>query len=114
MVSCLAVKPIPANLLASAALLTLSARGERTEVVKPEEFTIRIEPDGRVILQADGLQETSYRRILELLEETVGPVREIEAAPGDPPALLLRPATDHATSSEEEDQIHLDRHGGGG
>jgi hypothetical protein len=81
-------------------------------VVKPEEFTIRIEPDGRVIFQGEGLQETSYSRILELLQETVGPVREIEAAPGDPPTRILRPGTDHAAAAADEDRIQLDRQGG--
>ena len=54
-------------------------------MAQPEEFTIHIEPDGRIVLEGEGLSETSYRKIIELLEETIGPVREIQLSPQDPP-----------------------------
>jgi hypothetical protein len=60
-------------------------------VATPEEFIVRIEPDGRIVLDGAGLHEESYRRIVALLEETVGPVRQIELAPGDPPTRHLHP-----------------------
>ena len=86
-----AEKPIPPTSDHSA-LTPLSASASNTQVAKPEEFTVRIEPDGRIILEVEGLEETSYRRILELLEETVGPVRQIEAAGGEPPTRHIHPA----------------------
>ncbi|MCL5269573.1 MAG: DUF2997 domain-containing protein [bacterium] len=61
-------------------------------MAKPEEFTIHIEPDGRIILEAEGLREESYRRIIAFLEETVGPVQQLEVA-GDPPTTHIHPAT---------------------
>jgi len=63
-------------------------------VAKPEEFIVHIEPDGRIVLDGAGLHEESYRRIVALLEETVGPVREIELAPNDPPTRHLHPFTE--------------------
>lgn len=50
---------------------------------RPEEFTIHIEPDGRIVFDSGGMTETSYKRILELLADTVGPVQPIadEAPP---------------------------------
>jgi hypothetical protein len=56
---------------------------------RPEEFTIQIEPDGRVIFKSGELEESSYRRILELLEETVGPAQAVEAGQADPPRRSL-------------------------
>lgn len=73
---------------------------------KPDEFTVRIEPDGRILFETEGLEETSYRRIVEYLEETVGPVRTLEVEPGDPPRRFLTTRTD--TQREDERQINLE------
>ena len=70
----------------------------------PEEFTITIEPDGRIILDGQGMHETSYRRILELLEATVGPVT-LEEAPAPPTVNRLAEGV-HGKRSSEKD-LHL-------
>jgi hypothetical protein len=60
-------------------------------VNQPEEFKIHIEPDGRIIIEGAGLEGASYRRILDFLAETVGPVRDIaDADPSDARLDLLR------------------------
>jgi hypothetical protein len=56
---------------------------------RPEEFTIHIEADGRIILDGRGMEETSYRRILELLRETIGPARPLALDRSDPPGRHL-------------------------
>lgn len=76
-------------------------------MAKPEEFKIRIEPDGRIILNIDGMEESSYRRILELLEETVGPVSEVNIEPGDPPSRHIHPHAE--TGSSQAPHIELDQ-----
>jgi len=76
-------------------------------VVKPEEFRIQIEPDGRVVLDGRGMELTSYRRIAELLEETLGPVQELERAPNDPPRRYIRPV--ESREQEESDRLDLGR-----
>lgn len=48
-------------------------------MAKPEEFKFTIDKDGRVHLDFRGMEESSYRRILELLQETVGPTEAVEA-----------------------------------
>ena len=65
----------------------------------PEEFTIRIEPDGRIILDGKGMHETSYQRIVELLGEAVGPIHQLDVKPGDPPGRYL-----HPIAREEEEK----------
>ena len=61
-------------------------------MAQPEEFKIHIEPDGRVIFESGtGMQETSWRRVIELIEETVGPVVEVKTDPSDPPRIYLAP-----------------------
>jgi hypothetical protein len=54
-------------------------------VSKPDEITIHIEPDGRIVVDGREMDEVSYRRLVELLEETIGPARELNAGPGEPP-----------------------------
>jgi hypothetical protein len=70
-------------------------------MAQPEEFKIRIEPDGRIVLDAPGMHETSYRRIIEFLEATVGPAHQVEAAPLDPPSRHLHSAA-RADETEAE------------
>ena len=72
---------------------------------RPEEFTIRIEPDGRIVLDAGELQESSYRRILELLAETVGPVQPLDAEQADPPRRFIR---DSRTRQAEQSSSPFD------
>lgn len=43
-------------------------------MARPEEFKITIDKDGRIHLDFRGMEESSYRRILEALQEAVGPV----------------------------------------
>ncbi len=76
---------------------------------QPEEFQITIEPDGRIILDGRGLHETSYRRILELLEATVGPVQELQRAPGEPPATALHRPAVKSEAELDTDELRLER-----
>lgn len=69
-------------------------------MTRPQEFTVHIEPDGRIVLNLDGLEETSYRRILDLLAETVGPVQEVGLSPEDPPRRFLHSASAPSESIE--------------
>lgn len=62
-------------------------------------------PDGRIVLDMNGIQETSYRRILDLLSETVGPAQVVEMLPSDPPQPHLSAA---AAQAEEERQVRLE------
>lgn len=70
-------------------------------MARPEEFEITIGADGRIELNFNGMTETSYRRIIEVLRETVGPIEslKLEAEEGDPPRVNLRKAQDR---TEEE------------
>jgi hypothetical protein len=81
-------------------------------VAKPKEFTIVIEPDGRIILDVGGMQETSYKRILEYLEETVGPVRLVEVSPSDPPQRHLQPVHEDEDAQERR-ELRIDQGTGG-
>lgn len=79
---------------------------EKNRGARPEEFTIHIEPDGRIILDGQGMRETNFRRIIELLEETVGPVQQLEVSPSDPPERLV-----HSTQQTEDEELHRTRIG---
>lgn len=48
-------------------------------MAKSEEFKFTIDKDGRVKLDFRGMEESSYRRIVEMLQEMVGPVEAEEA-----------------------------------
>lgn len=74
-------------------------------MASPQEFTVTILPDGRIVLDMNGIQETSYRRILEMLQETVGPAHLVEMLPGDPPQPHLNTT---AVNEEEERQLRLE------
>jgi hypothetical protein len=87
-------------------------RLERAHAImsQPEEFTIHIEPDGRIILDGAGMHETSYRRILELLEETVGPVRHLDASE-EPPSTHVHPVKRSAATSSQREDLEIRRRG---
>lgn len=59
----------------------------------PEEFTLTIMPDGRILFQGAGVEETDYKRILEFLEEMIGPVTPGEGPPENPGRLFTQPGT---------------------
>lgn len=69
-----------------------------------EEFKITIDRDGRIKMDFRGMNEESYRRIVQMLEETVGTVKplEVEAGEEPPPRLTVRGSGDSVASSEEE------------
>lgn len=48
-------------------------------MAKPEEFKFTIDKDGKIQLDFRGMEESSYRRILEMLQDMVGPVETVEA-----------------------------------
>lgn len=56
-------------------------------MAKPEEFEVIIDKDGRIRLDMRGMSAESYRRIVEVLNETVGPVQEVESEEDDPPSV---------------------------
>jgi hypothetical protein len=81
---------------------------------RPQEFTIHIEPDGRIVLDGRQMEDASYRRILELLQDTVGPARPLEVE-GDPPERYLTGQTEagrqtgRRTAREKDRQEQSDR-----
>ena len=73
----------------------------------PEEFEVRIDKDGRIHLDFHGMEESSYKRIVEVLRETLGPVEEVtvEAEEADPATVELR-RLNQKQSGKEEEQIN--------
>ena len=80
-------------------------------MARPEEFEITIDADGRIVLNFNGMTETSYRRIVEVLRETVGPIEslELEAEEGDPPQVNLRKAQDQTEDESKKIDIRKQR-----
>lgn len=78
-------------------------------MAKPEEFVVQIEPDGKIVLEMNGVREESMQRIMQLLQETVGPTQELEQAPGDPPQRRL--SAQHEDEAQDEDTLRLERNG---
>lgn len=74
-------------------------------MAKPRDFSITIRPDGQIVLEVDGQQETAYKRILEFLEETVGPAQALELAPADPPERRLNQLA--AEAEREAEKLRL-------
>jgi hypothetical protein len=74
-------------------------------VATPEEFEVIIDKDGRIRLNFRGMCETSYRRIVEVLQETVGPAEaaEIGAEEAAPPR--VRETREEKATAEAEDRI---------
>ena len=73
-------------------------------LAKPEEFRITIRPDGKIELDFRGMEISSYRRIVELLQETVGPLEaaDTEAEEGTPPG-VHRAKEKKADQADEQD-----------
>jgi len=69
---------------------------------QPEEWTFHIEPDGRIVMDGVDLDNASLRRLIEHLEETVGPVREVAAQEGDPPRRFITPDRHHTEDEHQE------------
>lgn len=71
-------------------------------MAKPEEFKFTIDKDGKIVLDFRGMEEASYRRILQLLEETVGPTEaaEAQADEASPPGVYERK---RAQTGEQEE-----------
>lgn len=68
-------------------------------MARREEFKVTIDKDGRIHLDFRGMEESSYRRILEALQESVGPVEAADTQfdEADPPGVLeLRKAQTEA------------------
>ena len=78
-------------------------------MAKPEEFEVIIDKDGRIRLDMRGMSAESYRRIVEVLQETVGPVQEVESEEDDPPSVREYPNL-KADSNREEEELK-NRHG---
>lgn len=70
---------------------------------RPEEFRFTIDKDGRIQLDFRGMEEASYRRILQMLEEMVGPVEaaEAQAEEAPPPGVLER----GLSTAEEQEEL---------
>jgi S1-C subfamily serine protease len=47
-----------------------------------EEFTVRITPKGEIIIEVDGMPVRQVKDLMDYLEETLGPARQVE--PDDP------------------------------
>ncbi len=53
-----------------------------------EEMTIRVLPDGRIVIDGSGLPPRRLRELQETLQETLGPARLIESEAGEDPSGL--------------------------
>lgn len=64
-----------------------------------------IHADGRIELDFRGMEATSYRRIIELLQDTVGPVEpaETETEEGTPPGVQRATAKKAKHGAKEQD-----------
>ena len=69
---------------------------------KPEEFKIHIDDEGRIRMDFRGMKPSSYRRIIEMLEETVGPVSIPDLGEDEPPRVLE--SHQEKTDASEETQ----------
>lgn len=76
-----------------------------------EEFEVKITKDGRIYLDFRGMKESSYKRIVDLLQETVGPVHphEIPAGEDDPPK--VREFQGRGLEEGEQDEDRLEQQG---
>ena len=79
-------------------------------MAKPEEFIIHINPDGRVVFDGREMEESSYRRIVELLEATIGPTHTIDTPPAPPPGRHFRPV--RRPHSDQAGSMDLNRRKG--
>ncbi len=79
-------------------------------MARPEEFTFTIDKDGKIQLDFRGMEESSYRRILEMLQEMVGPTEAVEAQSdeAEPPGVY-----EHRKSTTEEQEELRNRNQGG-
>ncbi len=69
-----------------------------------EEYTIRIRPNGEILIEGEGLTPQQIRDLAGYLVETMGPVR-IEAGDGDEGGrveITLEDLSTAGTESEEE------------
>jgi hypothetical protein len=80
---------------------------------RPEEIVIHIEPDGRIVLDGREMQETSYKRILDLIRETVGPAHAVEVDGGEPPTRHLKrsPRGRRETEQDGPERRRIERKG---
>ncbi len=70
-----------------------------------EEYTIRIRPNGEILIEAEGLTPQQIRDLAGYLVETMGPVR-IEAGDGDAGGMVEITLDDLAGRGiEEEDAV---------
>lgn len=76
------------HLITPFSILCIGNPGEKL-MAEIEEFEVTIDRDGRIRLDFRGMSESSYRRIVEVLQETVGPVErlDLEAGGDEPPAV---------------------------
>lgn len=66
-----------------------------------EEYTIRIKPNGEILIEGDGLTPQQIRDLAGYLVETMGPVR-IEAGDGDDGGRVEITLEDLATAGTED------------
>lgn len=78
---------------------------------RKEEFDVIITPDGKIRLDFRGMKEESYRRILEVLQETVGPVEplEAEAEQDSPPGVREVHGDGAKRNADKEKRLRQDR-----
>ncbi len=71
-------------------------------MAKPEEFEIEIGPDGKIRLDFRGMEVQSYRRIVEMLRDTVGPIEALDMSDSEGPPAPQRLGESNRTSDGEE------------
>lgn len=72
----------------------------------PEEFEVVIGADGKIRLDFRGMSVESYRRIVEVLQETVGPAEALDIeSEEDAPPRVIQSETARDRTRDEEDRI---------
>lgn len=77
-------------------------------MAKPEEFEIEIGPDGKIRLDFRGMEVESYRRIVEMLRDTVGPIEALDVSDPEEPPTPQRLSERERTREDEELKQHGD------
>ena len=71
-----------------------------------EDIKIVIGKDGRIRVDLRGMSAESYRRVVDMLEETVGMVQEVEAGEEEEPPKVRELIEEKSDQDEEERLEH--------
>ncbi len=70
-----------------------------------EEFTVRITPKGEILVEVDDLPPHRVKDLIKYLEETIGPMREIEVdRPDGPGQVKLEDISGRSENEQAEEE----------